>query len=165
MRYKVIDESVSAHCCFEATVVDTETLDPVWHAKNSKKTVCECFSRADAQRVARALNAEEAAVSQDTIDQLVAAASAPERYRQQHTDVAALMDSLSAADKQRLADAFNAGWVPGGFGADSYDPEPVDKVLAELGETPDMSHLQALEPDFAKLPTTEKVRANPPGEK
>lgn len=74
MRYKVIDESVSAHCCFAATVVDTDTPDPVWHARNSKKTVCECFSIADAEQVARALNAEEAAVDQDAVDQLVAAA-------------------------------------------------------------------------------------------
>lgn len=72
MRYKVIDESVSAHCCFVATVVDTQTPSPVYPERG--ENVCECFSRADAQRVARALNAEEAGVSQDTVDQSVAVA-------------------------------------------------------------------------------------------
>ncbi len=88
-----------------------------------------------------------------------------QRYRQQHIDVAALMDRLSADDKRQLADAFNAGWVPGGFGAESYDPEQVDKVLAELLATPDMSAIRALGLDFAKLPTTERVRTSKPVDK
>ena len=47
MRYKIIDESVSGHCCFEASVVDTET--PLG------RTICECFKRADAEKIAAAL--------------------------------------------------------------------------------------------------------------
>jgi hypothetical protein len=68
MRYIVINESVSAHCCFEATVVDTQTPGP-----DRGRTVCECFSRADAERVARALNAEEDAVDQSMVDEYAAA--------------------------------------------------------------------------------------------
>lgn len=73
MRYKVINKSVSAHCCFEATVVDTQTPAPVYPGRG--KTMCECFSRSDAQRVARALNAEEEAVDQAEVDKLAIAAS------------------------------------------------------------------------------------------
>lgn len=57
-----------------------------------------------------------------------------ERYRQQHIDIAALMDRLSSDDKRRLANAFNEGLAAGGFGIDAYHPEPVDKVLAGLGD-------------------------------
>ncbi len=71
MRYKVINESVSAHCCFEATVVDTQT--PCTTYAERMRTVCECFTHADALRVARALNAEEAAVDQDAVDEYAAA--------------------------------------------------------------------------------------------
>lgn len=71
MRYKVINDSVSAHCCFEATVVDTQT--PCLVYPGHKRTICECFSRTDAQRVARALNAEEDAVDQSRADEYAAA--------------------------------------------------------------------------------------------
>jgi hypothetical protein len=72
MRYKVINESVSAHCCFEATVVDTGTPNPAY--PDRARTVCECFSRSCACQVARALNAEEESVSQGLVDACVAAA-------------------------------------------------------------------------------------------
>ena len=52
MRYQVKNESVSAHCCFEATVVDTQVLDELGHPE----TVCECFDMENAQKVADALN-------------------------------------------------------------------------------------------------------------
>lgn len=51
-RYEVKEGSESAHCCFEASVIDT-----------SKKKltdgyiVCECFSPEDAERICDALNA------------------------------------------------------------------------------------------------------------
>lgn len=46
-RYKVVDWSVSQHCCFEATVVDTVT----------DETICECFDKSDAYKIAIAMNA------------------------------------------------------------------------------------------------------------
>lgn len=134
MRYKVINESVSAHCCFDATVVDTQTPCPAY--SDYGRSVCECFSRADAQRVARALNAEEEAVDMDAVDECVAAAirgevkmsvSGAERYRQQHIEIADTLNRVSKDDKLRLAKAFRQGWdYP------YYDPYYVDKVLDHL---------------------------------
>jgi hypothetical protein len=70
MRYEVIDYSVSGHCCFEATVVDMET------SCGAYSTICECFSKTVAEKVARALNAEEDAVDQDEVDRCATAALA-----------------------------------------------------------------------------------------
>ena len=42
-------DSLSGHCCFEATVLDTE--DDEW--------VCECFDPEHAERIAKLLNKEE----------------------------------------------------------------------------------------------------------
>lgn len=58
MRFKVIDGSQSAHCCFEATVVDT--TKPGWGA-GRYEPVCECFERADAEKIAAALSAADSA--------------------------------------------------------------------------------------------------------
>lgn len=71
MRYKVINESVSAHCCFEATVVDTQEPCPVYSERG--RSICECFSRAAAERVARALNAEEENVNEGEVAACTAA--------------------------------------------------------------------------------------------
>ena len=46
-RYAVVAESVSAHCCFEATVIDT---------KENYNYTCECFEQEDAIKIANALN-------------------------------------------------------------------------------------------------------------
>jgi hypothetical protein len=46
-RYMVVSGSVSAHCCFMASVV--ERSDP-------ETAVCECFEVSDAERIAAALN-------------------------------------------------------------------------------------------------------------
>lgn len=57
-RFLVVDGSQSGHCCFEYTVVDTElpvTIAGV-HYKNQYEPVCECFERADADRICAALN-------------------------------------------------------------------------------------------------------------
>lgn len=134
MRYKVVDGSESAHCCFNATVVDTQTPCPAYPEKGA--IVCECFNRANAQRVVRALNAEEDAVDMDTIDKCVAAAtkgevkmgvSGAERCRQQHIEIADTLNRMSKDDKLRLAKAFRQGWdYP------YYDPCYVDKVLDHL---------------------------------
>lgn len=53
-RYKVIPGSESAHCCFSATVVDTE--NPVDYKEGGFETVCECFNEQDAELVCMALN-------------------------------------------------------------------------------------------------------------
>jgi hypothetical protein len=68
MRYQVIDYSVSGHCCFEYTVVDMAT------GCDAYKSVCECFSRAAAEQVARALNAEEENVHEGEVAACAAAA-------------------------------------------------------------------------------------------
>lgn len=50
-RYKAVEGSKTAHCCFEATVVDTQAPtqdDSVW--------VCECFDMESAQKISEALN-------------------------------------------------------------------------------------------------------------
>jgi hypothetical protein len=53
-RYQVIEESESAHCCFEATVVDTHK--PHEMLKGKFHWVCECFDLADAKLICDALN-------------------------------------------------------------------------------------------------------------
>lgn len=45
-RFYVVPKSVSAHCCFSATVMDRETGE----------SVCETFSKKDAQSIVNALN-------------------------------------------------------------------------------------------------------------
>lgn len=58
-RYKVVLGSQSAHCCFDATVVDM--TKPVMigekHYNDQYEAVCECFELVDAERVCSALNA------------------------------------------------------------------------------------------------------------
>lgn len=57
-RYRVVNQSESAHCCFEATVVDTSR--PQNYVDGDRQTyeaVCECFEMADAELIATALNA------------------------------------------------------------------------------------------------------------
>lgn len=67
MRYKVFNGSKSAHCCFEATVMDTTKPEIIGgeHYAGSDgqlhyETVCECFNLEDAQLICDALNAAEA---------------------------------------------------------------------------------------------------------
>ena len=62
-RYAIYRGSQSAHCCFEATVVDTTKPDMIGgeHYQGSDgqfhhEAVCECFSEEDAELVCRALN-------------------------------------------------------------------------------------------------------------
>lgn len=66
MRYQIFEGSQSAHCCFEATVVDTTKpkIIGVEHYKGRDgqlhyEAICECFDRADAERICAALNAAE----------------------------------------------------------------------------------------------------------
>lgn len=51
-RFQVLSGSRSWHCCFEATVVDAET----------DESICECFERSDADRIADAMNSSVALV-------------------------------------------------------------------------------------------------------
>lgn len=57
-RYKVIHGSQSRHCCFEATVVDTERplLIGGKQLDGQFETICECFNLADAIRIAGSMN-------------------------------------------------------------------------------------------------------------
>lgn len=52
-RYQVRAGSVSGHCCFEATVVDTASQDV------ETENVCECLRTEHALMIAAALNARE----------------------------------------------------------------------------------------------------------
>ena len=66
-RYVVSPKSESAHCCFEATVVDTARPQYQDNAKTVPfkdpegklyyESICECFSVEDAESIAAALNA------------------------------------------------------------------------------------------------------------
>jgi hypothetical protein len=59
-RYKVVEGSQSAHCCFEFTVVDTTKPDLMGDGTqylDHFSIVCECFEREDADRIVSALNA------------------------------------------------------------------------------------------------------------
>lgn len=53
-RYKAVEGSESAHCCFKATVVDTQTSNPSFC--DELDWVCECFDMESAQKIADALN-------------------------------------------------------------------------------------------------------------
>lgn len=62
-RYKVYDGSVSAHCCFVASVVDTFQPSIIGniHYKDSAgieqyEEVCECFTKENALKICEALN-------------------------------------------------------------------------------------------------------------
>ena len=54
MRYKIMEGSESAHCCFTHTVIDT-SIKPFPHMPYFE-TVAECFSKEDAELVCKALN-------------------------------------------------------------------------------------------------------------
>jgi hypothetical protein len=53
-RYSVVYKSVSAHCCFEATVVDRSKSE---RTEFNDFVVCECFDGDNADKIAAALNA------------------------------------------------------------------------------------------------------------
>lgn len=61
-RYKVVKGSESAHCCFEATIVDTKRhvlIRGEPYIRDSApvfETIAECFSIEDAELVCAALN-------------------------------------------------------------------------------------------------------------
>ena len=54
-RFIIVDRSVSAHCCFAYTIIDThagkEDYGDYW-----KRTMCECFEKEEAEMICTALN-------------------------------------------------------------------------------------------------------------
>lgn len=56
-RYVVVGGSESGHCCFGATVVDTQAPHPT--SAGDPDWVCECHDIETAQKIADALNASE----------------------------------------------------------------------------------------------------------
>ncbi len=56
-RYELVHESVSAHCCFGFTIIDTtQPADAT-----SKHVMCECFYLEYAEKILEALNSTEQA--------------------------------------------------------------------------------------------------------
>jgi hypothetical protein len=60
-RYKMIPGSQSAHCCFEASVVDTERSVKNGDGEDTDRfeIVCECFAEGMAMQIADALNKDD----------------------------------------------------------------------------------------------------------
>jgi hypothetical protein len=77
-RYRIIHQSVSSHCCFEASVVDSQRSDFGTQEEPYQSyvklygfdfaQVCESFSLADAALICHALNAAEDARNASTTD-------------------------------------------------------------------------------------------------
>lgn len=69
-RYKVIKGSQTAHCCFEATVVDTQAPPVLVRPDGSvlHHTVCECFDFEDAELICDHLNGVPVEDSQNKRD-------------------------------------------------------------------------------------------------
>lgn len=61
-RYIIIEGSQSGHCCFDFTVIDTESGFKIYPQHGGERIVwnspiCETFNRKDAELVCDALNA------------------------------------------------------------------------------------------------------------
>jgi hypothetical protein len=70
-RYKVVKESATGHCCFEASVVDQLRPfiggDDKIHWDLSAASVCECLDSEMAEKIASLLNANEAMPDVETV--------------------------------------------------------------------------------------------------
>lgn len=56
-RYKIVKGSESAHCCFDYTIVDSDTISMTYRDGSvDYKTMCECFDLEEAQVILDALN-------------------------------------------------------------------------------------------------------------
>jgi len=67
LKFVVVNKSISSHCCFDATVMDT-TKPVTYNVKGKEiqfidsegvahfKPVCECFTMDDAILICKALN-------------------------------------------------------------------------------------------------------------
>lgn len=60
-RYKVIEESLSGHCCFDFTIIDSSRKEVMNDGSitDDDFRMCECFERAEADLICNALNAME----------------------------------------------------------------------------------------------------------
>lgn len=65
-RYIVINGSASKHCCFEASVIDTNKSDE--SKVTGEEVVCECFDADNAQTIADALNDLEDKYKAESVD-------------------------------------------------------------------------------------------------
>lgn len=52
MRYKILKESASGHCCFDFTVIDTDVVNK----SGCYDWLCECFEEEGAIRICESLN-------------------------------------------------------------------------------------------------------------
>ena len=55
-RYMIVDGSGSGHCCFDATIVDTNRKHPHYEQGH---WLCECFDLQDAELITETLNRYE----------------------------------------------------------------------------------------------------------
>lgn len=57
-RYVAIEGSQSGHCCFEATVIDTQKPEIFngKHYNNRYEAICECLDLDQAKEIAHAMN-------------------------------------------------------------------------------------------------------------
>ena len=65
LRYKILNESISAHCCFEYTVVDTSIIDEY----GDFQTMCETFEKDEAEIICTALNFLQA--TQEKLEKII----------------------------------------------------------------------------------------------
>ena len=52
-RFIVVDGSVSGHCCFSCSVIDTSIEKDLLEGKH---VVCECYEESSAKAIANAMN-------------------------------------------------------------------------------------------------------------
>lgn len=64
-RYVIFEGSFSGHCCFEFSVMDTTKPEIdgdgellVFDGQACYETICECFTKEDAETVCAALNSQ-----------------------------------------------------------------------------------------------------------
>lgn len=58
-RYKVLEGSQSAHCCFAYTIIDSQKPTSNIRGEQYYENIAEVFERADADAIAKGLNAED----------------------------------------------------------------------------------------------------------
>ena len=61
MRYEILEESSSGHCCFEYSVLDTKRVKTDDSGKDigfETICICECWDKEDAELIVKALNSK-----------------------------------------------------------------------------------------------------------
>lgn len=104
-RYKVVKGSESGHCCFDATVIDTQTPHPVYTGEHD--WVCECFDMKTAQKIAKVLNVAPTTTEQQPSPDVTALVEALELMVATHDEggwptetIAIARDALTTYRKQ-----------------------------------------------------------------